>query len=165
MTGTPFRFAAPLALLLGLFTIAGCSAADRYGRYGGSGRSGEYGRGGYNYPSSARVGGSGANARYRVCHRGQSRILPAPAVDAHLRHGDSFGHCGNSRGRRNNDRWNDGRRRDRNDDDDRRRRSGRWDNDDDDDDDDRRHRRNNDNDRRRRGNDDDDRRRNRGRWG
>ena len=156
MTGTPFRFAAPLALLLGLFTIAGCSAADRYGRYGGSGRYGEYGRGGYNYPSSARVGGSGANARYRVCHRGQAKVLPAPAVDAHLRHGDSFGYCGNARGRRNNDRWNDGRRNDRRDDDNRRR-SGRWDRDDDDDDDD-------DDNRRRRGNDDD-RRRARGRWG
>jgi hypothetical protein len=149
MTGTPLRFAAPLALLLGLFTIAGCSAADRYGRYGGTGRSGEYGRGGYNYPSSARVGGSGANARYRVCHRGDTKVLPAPAVDAHLRHGDRFGYCGNARGRTNND----DRRRNR--DDDNRRRSQR-DRDDDDDDDDRR---------RRRGGDDNDNRRNRGRWG
>ena len=155
MTGTPLRFAAPLALLLGLFTIAGCSAADRYGRYGGYGgsRSGEYGRGGYNYPSSARVGGSGANARYRVCHRGDTKILPAPAVDAHLRHGDRFGYCGNAR-RGNNDRWNNDRRRDRDDDD--RRRSRRDRDDDDDDDDDRR---------RRRGGDDNDNRRNRGRWG
>ncbi len=148
MTGTPFRFAAPLALLLGLFTIAGCSAADRYGRYGGSGRYGEYGRGGYNYPSSARVGGSGANARYRVCHRGQSKVLPAPAVDAHLRHGDRFGHCGNARGR-NNDRWDNDR-------DDNRRRNRRDRNDRDDDDDNRR---------RGRGNDNDDNRRGRGRWG
>ena len=143
MNGTPLRFAAPLALLLGLFTVAGCAGADRYGRYGGYGgygRTGEYGRGGYNYPSSARVGGSGRNARYRVCHRGDTKVLPAPAVDAHLRHGDRFGYCGNSRGRWGND---DGRRgRDRHDD---RRRDRR---DRDDDDDDRR-----------------DRNRNRGRWG
>jgi len=132
MTGTPLRFAAPLALLLGLFTVAGCATVDRYGRYGGSNnRSGEYSRGGYNYPSSARVGGSGANARYRVCHRGQSKVLPAPAVDAHLRHGDRFGSCSNARGRsnRDDDRRNRGRseRRGRDDDDDnRRRRNGRW---------------------------------------
>ena len=83
MNGTPLRFAAPLALLLGLFTVAGCAGADRYGRYGGYGgygRTGEYGRGGYNYPSSARVGGSGRNARYRVCHRGDTKVLPAPAA-------------------------------------------------------------------------------------
>jgi hypothetical protein len=152
MTGFPMRLAAPLALLLGLFTMAGCSSMGRYGNYGGYGGSGEYGRGRYNYPSSARVGGSGANARYRVCHRGQTKVLPAPAVDAHLRHGDRFGHCGNSRGR--NSRW-DNDRRDRDDDD---RRRGRRDRDDDDDD--RRRRNRSDNDR-----DDDNRRRSRGRWG
>jgi hypothetical protein len=125
----------PLTLLLaGLVTLAGCSSTN-YDRYGRRSDGPVYGRSGtYNYPAHARTGGSGANARYRVCHRDRNTLtLPAPAVRAHLRHGDTFGDCGrNDRARHDrarhdrDDHRHEGRRgRDRDDDDRREARRGR----------------------------------------
>jgi hypothetical protein len=151
MNGTPFRLAFPFALLLGLFTVAGCANTnlDRYGRptYG-NGRTASTrtadGRAAYGYPASARVGNAtGARASYRLCHNERSSmVVRAPAVRAHLNHGDSFGTCNRHDARRTDGRT-DNRRHDAGRDDDNRRR-GWWDwrrdRDDDDDDDDRRRR-------------------------
>jgi len=112
-------------LLVGLLALSGCSTTgmDRYGR-----RTDDTyrrpSRGTYNYPASARVGGAGANAHYRVCHNSRNSLtLPGSAVRAHLNHGDSFGNCSrssnrnddNHRGRNGRDDRDD-RHRGRNDD-------------------------------------------------
>jgi len=88
-----------LLLFLSAGLAVGCTSS-RYDRYGRS------------YPASARAGGQGGQERYVVCHKNRNTLtLPAPAVRAHLNHGDDFGSC-NRRGR--NDRRVDrrGNRRD-----------------------------------------------------
>lgn len=56
------------------------------------------------YPASARVDSrDGGQERYVICHKGRNtRTLPAPAVEAHLNHGDRFGECRRDQGRRGN---------------------------------------------------------------
>ena len=77
----------------------GCTNT-RYDRYDRSSRS---------YPASARVDSRGGQDRYVICHKGKNtRTLPAPAVRAHLNHGDRFGSCS----RRDRDRYEDRGRRD-----------------------------------------------------
>ncbi|MDX1421243.1 MAG: hypothetical protein R3181_14855 [Rubricoccaceae bacterium] len=82
-------------LLAALVALAGC-VSTRYDRA-------------RPYPGYARVGSSGGQAQYAVCHKGRNTLtLPEPAVDAHMRHGDYFGACG----RANRDRHDDHYRRD-----------------------------------------------------
>ena len=77
------RALALLTLSLGL--LAGCSSTN-------------YDRSGRSYPASARVGGSGSQARYVVCHKGKdTKTLPQSAVRGHLNHGDRFGACRSDR--------------------------------------------------------------------
>ena len=41
------------------------------------------------------VGGkSGGGHEILVCHKGQTKSLPAEALDGHLKHGDTRGPCG-----------------------------------------------------------------------
>ena len=82
------------ALLL-VFLTAGLAVGCANSRYDRSGRS---------YPASARVDRQGGQDRYVICHKGDTKTLPQPAVRAHLNHGDRFGSC---RGRGGRDRDDD----------------------------------------------------------
>ena len=84
----------PLALTL-LLAFAGC-ASSRYD----TSRA---------YPAYARVGSTGGNTTYAVCHQGRNSLtLPEPAIRAHLRHGDYFGSCSRANRARHDDHYRRG---------------------------------------------------------
>ena len=104
----------PLALV-GLTLLGGCSSGrDIYNRgvYGSGDRAGRGDRVDRSYPASAKTT-EGGQVRYALCHRGRNTLtLPEAAVDAHLRHGDTFGGCSARDDRRRDDRRQDDRARD-----------------------------------------------------
>lgn len=93
------------ALLAGVVALSGCMTTG-YDNSNGPYRRGSTRAGArtYDYPVYARTG-SGANARYRVCHNDRNAlVVSGAAVQAHLNHGDYFGSC--TRANRNqHDTW------------------------------------------------------------
>lgn len=67
-------------------------------------------------PAYARVYAPNGQQRALVCHKGKkTMVLPTPALNGHMRHGDHFGSCAryrhDDRGRRGRGNRGNGRRR------------------------------------------------------
>ena len=86
------RIALVAVLCAALFLSVAALAAAGKGKPGQPGKPGKTGKS----PSAAQYGPSGkqyGKTKVMICHKGKTITVGAPAVKAHMRHGDHVGRC------------------------------------------------------------------------